>query len=230
MALTHDQFIKHGLGHYGSAPVKASTTIYDGGMVGLTSGYARAFVAGDTFIGHCAQGMINTVATDGACDVRILDGIYKLQVTVPSVAVTDVQALVYATDDGTYSLTGGVGTPVGRVVRYVAANTAVVQFDTTGVIQSAIYSAGGTNTVTLKAYDVDATAWVDAVKVSGHATVPTVAIAPAGTSLGFFGKTPATQAANIVACATNETSGSNIAPVVVSLLAAVKSFGLIATN
>lgn len=244
MALTKDSFLKHCLGDFEHYPVKASSTIYEGGMVGLDSGYARALVAGDQFAGHAFQGVIETTAANGGCNVKVLSGSYKLQVAITGVAVTDVGKDVYASDDATYVLTAA-GTKVGKVVRYVAANTAVVEFETANVAGTTITSGVGADitlasaddvfiktgpaaadVIKLQAYDIDATAYVDAVTVSAHATVPTIAIAPAGTSLGFFGKTPATQQALIADPTTDATS---LVAKVASLIDAMQVFGLVAT-
>ncbi len=237
MALSRDTVLKQCFGHFESYPCAASQTIYEGGMVGDNgSGYAVPYTSGLQFLGHAYQGVISST-TAGAEYVKVFSGNYRLEVTVPSVAITDKGQAVYATADGTYSLTGGIGGNVGTVVRYVGSNTAVVEFNPIVGVQpemeaSVIQSIGGTNTVKIQGYDVDGSAWVTGVEVKGHATVPAVFIANAATgmTLSFFGKAAgATQAANIVACATNETSGSNISPLVVSLITAMKNFGLVAT-
>lgn len=244
MALSKDTSIKHCLGDFEQYPVKASSTIYEGGMVGLDSGYARALVAGDQFAGHCFQGAVETTAANGGCNVKVLSGTYKLQVTVTGVAVTDIGKDVYATDDATYALTA-TGTKVGKVVRYVTTNTAIVEFSTANVAGMTITSGVGSDitlasaddvfikagsaaadAVKLQVYDIDATAYVDAIALAGHATVPTIAIAPAGTALGFFGKTPATQQAVI---ADPSTDATNIVAAVASVIDVMQAFGLVAT-
>lgn len=112
--------------HY---PVLASATIYESGAVGLSSGYARALVAGDTFLGHAEAKAVETTAVNGGVDVQVRVGKYRLKVTLASVAVTDVGKEVYMSDDSTYTLTQGSNSYVGRVVQYVASNTCVVEFD-----------------------------------------------------------------------------------------------------
>lgn len=129
MALAQNTPIVHELGDYNELPVAASTNIYEGAMVGMnSSGYCRGLVAGDLFCGHAsAQADNSAVATNGAKRVKTLKGRYALQVTLASVAVTDVGKVVYASDDGTLSLSAGK-TAVGRVLRYVTTNTCVVEF------------------------------------------------------------------------------------------------------
>lgn len=114
-----------------SVPIKASTEIFLGAAVGMTSGYARQLVAGDTFAGFAEQHVNNTVATDGAARMPVLArGQVKLSVT--SVAVTDIGADVYASDSQTFVLAAGPGnTFIGKVLRFVSSGVAIVAFDTT---------------------------------------------------------------------------------------------------
>lgn len=117
-------------GMFNDVPVKASTKIYQGAMVGLTSGYARGLVAGDRFVGHAYEQADNSaVATDGYINCKVRSGKYRLKVTISSVAVTDVGKEVYGSADNTYTLTKSTNTLVGRVVRYVTTDTCVVEFD-----------------------------------------------------------------------------------------------------
>jgi hypothetical protein len=129
MALSADSPIKKSLGEYAELPVATATTIYEGAMVGLTAGYARGLVAGDPFQGHAEKQVVNAGA-DGAKKVRVLRGIYSLEVTIASIAVTDVGSPVYASADGTLTLTAGANSLVGVVEQYVATNTCVVRFTT----------------------------------------------------------------------------------------------------
>jgi hypothetical protein len=110
-------------------PVYTGSTIYEGSMVGVivASGYARAYVSGDIFVGHCREKVINAGAS-GSVNVSVLRGSYRLRVTLASVAITDVGKHVYASDDATYTLTQGTGNGVGVVHRYVTTNTCVVEF------------------------------------------------------------------------------------------------------
>ncbi len=128
MALSADTPRVYELGDINSVPVKASTTIYEGAAVGLTSGYARGLVAGDDFVGFAERQADNSaVATDGAINCRVKSkGIATL--TITGVAVTDVGQPVYASDDGTFTLTQGSNSYIGNVYRYVGANTAQVAF------------------------------------------------------------------------------------------------------
>ncbi len=115
-------------GDTNSLPIKASTEIWLGSAVGLTSGYARQLTAGDTFVGFADAHVNNTVASDGAATIPVRRrGL--IQLTITSVAVTDVGSDVYASDGATFTLTASTNTLIGKVHRYVAANTAIVAFE-----------------------------------------------------------------------------------------------------
>lgn len=128
MALSADTPRDYELGDINSVPVKASTKIYEGAAVGLTSGYARGLVAGDDFVGFAERQADNSaVATDGNINCRVISkGIAKL--TITGVAVTDVGLPVYASADGTFTLTQGSNSYIGNVYRYVTTDTAMVAF------------------------------------------------------------------------------------------------------
>lgn len=126
-ALSADTRLIEEVGEYDELPVKASAVIYRGSAVGLTSGYARPLNAGDIFMGH-AFAAITGGSSDGDVKVKVRRGRYRLQVTLSSVAVTDVGKPVYMSADDTYTLTATSNSRVGKVVRYVAANTCIVEF------------------------------------------------------------------------------------------------------
>lgn len=128
MALSADTPRAYELGTVNKVPVSASTLIYEGAAVGITSGYARGLVAGDDFLGFARGRADNSaVATDGAIGCEVYSkGLIEL--TITGVAVTDVGLPVYASADGTFTLTQGSNSYIGLVYRYVKANTAVVAF------------------------------------------------------------------------------------------------------
>jgi len=116
-----------------SLPVAASTTIVLGDMLSVnSSGYINDLQAGETFVGHAIEAADNSAGADGVMRVKVRCGQYAKQVTLTSVAVTDVGDSVYASDDSTLSLTASTNSQVGAVRAYVAANTALVEFDTCG--------------------------------------------------------------------------------------------------
>jgi predicted RecA/RadA family phage recombinase len=128
MALTANIVRPFGWGNVTQYPVLASQTIYEGSAVGLSSGYARALAAGDIFLGFAAGKVVEATAANGGAVVQVFRaGI--VDVTITSVAVTDVGKAVYASDDGTFTLTQGSNTYIGRVEKYVTTNTASVVFE-----------------------------------------------------------------------------------------------------
>jgi len=120
------------LGEINSLPVLASTKIYEGAAVGLSSGYARGLVAGDRFQGFAIERADNSaVAISGAINVKVRsEG--KIKATLTSVAVADVGSKVYMSADGTFTLTSSGNSQVGHVHRYVTTNTCVIKFYVTG--------------------------------------------------------------------------------------------------
>lgn len=138
MALSQDTPVELVIGDKNIIPAGAGEVVYEGSMVGesdgdtgqATAGYGEALVAGDTFVGHAIDGVDNTGGADGDKDIQVRHGIYRLQVTLTGVAISDVGATVYASDDATLTLTAGSNSTVGKVARYVSANTCVVEFNT----------------------------------------------------------------------------------------------------
>lgn len=127
MALSADLARPFETGPINTLPVKASATIYRGSAVGLSSGYARALVAGDAFQGFADAQVVEATAANGGAYVNVITkGL--VEATITSVAVTDVGSAVYMSADGTFTLTKGSNSFVGNVYRYVAANTCIVAF------------------------------------------------------------------------------------------------------
>lgn len=118
------------IGDTGSYPIIASDIIYDGAAVGDNgSGYARPLVAADPFLGFCYSQCDNSSGAAGAKYVDVWKrGAVKLSVT--GAVITDVGRAVYATDDNTFVLIGPTAsTFIGRIVRFVSAGVAIVEFD-----------------------------------------------------------------------------------------------------
>lgn len=108
-------------------PVKASSTIYEGSAVGASAGYARALVAADQFLGFALAKAVGGTS-DG--DVRVnVRSAGRVQLTVTA-AVTDIGADVYASDDGTFTLTATSNSFVGKIHRWVSSTVSIVSFDT----------------------------------------------------------------------------------------------------
>ncbi len=112
--------------------VAAAETIYKGAFVGLNpAGYAKPFVPGDLLVGIAYEQKDNASGAAGALKVRVItEG--DAQLTLASVALTDVGKPVYATDDNTISLTGHPDAYVGRIINYVTTNTCLVRLKAFG--------------------------------------------------------------------------------------------------
>jgi hypothetical protein len=234
MSLTKDTALKQVQGDLG-LPVLASTTIYQGKAVGLSSGYARQLVAGDRFVGHAFDKSDNSSGANGDINVQVLTGRYRLQVPVTGAsAVTDHDKPVYMSDAETYTLTKSTNSLVGKVVKWVSSTNCVVEFDTLLGLMETV-SAGGIATVTddillangkalktdttdahtlvIQGYDVDGSTRPAMVTVTnGNAPTVTISNTPAN-GVGFFGKaTPATQRAHVSDVATNLATDSTNTP------------------
>ena len=136
MALSADEPRKYASGVPGllaSLPVAASTTLYEGAALGLTSTHARAFTDGDTFLGFAIRKADNSAgaAADIAVEVRTR-GIVKL--TVAGSGSSAPGAAVYATADNTFSITdSGSDTQIGKLHQQVDDTAWLVYFESTPV-------------------------------------------------------------------------------------------------
>jgi len=131
MALTADTVLTEVIDKHSESPILSAATIYEGAMLGDSSGYVRGLVAGDKFRGHSLEYVVNPSGGDRT--VEHLTGKYRLKVTLSGVLITDVKRLVYASADDTLTFTATGNSYVGTVVRYVTTNTAIVEFDTGGL-------------------------------------------------------------------------------------------------
>lgn len=130
MALAADTILPIEEGIYNEIPVAATTKIYEGAVVSLSSGYAKGYAGTDTiFLGIAARQADNSAGGAGAITVKVQKNHHYRQVTLTGVAITNVGAAVYASDDGTFTLTASTNLPVGKVSRFVATNTCVVKFE-----------------------------------------------------------------------------------------------------
>jgi hypothetical protein len=113
--------------YYNTLPVKASSTIYEGSAVGLTAGYARALVAADEFAGFATAKAVGGNA-DGDVNVSVKSR-GRVQLSITSIAVTDIGQTVYASADGTFTLTAIGNSKIGKVVRWVETGVVIVEFE-----------------------------------------------------------------------------------------------------
>ena len=130
MALTANTPLTFIRGEQSEYP-QAAAVVYEGAILGDNgSGYARCLVAGDPFVGHSMEYYDNSAGSAGDNKIKRMRGRYRLEVTITSVAITDVGKAVYASADDTLTLTAGANSRVGVVERYVTTNTAIVDFQT----------------------------------------------------------------------------------------------------
>jgi len=131
--LAKDTPRNYGQGIMNDLPVIASDIIYEGAMVGENaSGYSRPLVAGDPFQGVCVRQADNSTGNAGDIDVRV-----KASGILSNMAVTGAAAVtmndfppVYASDDGTLTVTAGGNSLVGNVLRWISAAVCDVSFST----------------------------------------------------------------------------------------------------
>ena len=157
--LTADNRRSRVLGNTAAHGAVASDVIYEGAAVGDNgSGYARPLVAGDPFLGFAVNQCDNAAGSAGDKDVQVDQaGCYEL--SVGSLAITDVGKDVYASDDDTFTLTEGSNTRIGRVVQFISSGKGVVEFCAAGSrVTGLTDNSGGTASDTLAVISDGATA------------------------------------------------------------------------
>ncbi len=133
MALTKDTELIQELGDVNEIGVLAAAKIFEGAAVSLeATGFARPLAITDVFLGFAESKADNTSGLDGAINVRLLTR-GRVKLAVAALAITDVGADVYATDDGTFTLVVATNLKVGRCVRFIATGIGIVAFDAQAV-------------------------------------------------------------------------------------------------
>ena len=112
---------------YQDYPVVASDIIYEGAIVGISSGYARPLQAGDTYLGVAVETVDNSAGAAGAKNVRVATTIPFVMDVAGVSDVTSVTLPVYASDDDTLTLTEGSNSLVGIVMSYISGASCVIQ-------------------------------------------------------------------------------------------------------
>lgn len=111
-------------------PMIASDIIYEGAAVGIVtaSGHARPLVAADAFAGFAEAKADNSSGLAAAKNVRVVSkGLIELPIA--SLAITNIGAAVYASDDNTFTLVSTSNTKIGKVHRFVSSGVGVVAFE-----------------------------------------------------------------------------------------------------
>jgi hypothetical protein len=94
--------------------VAATTTIYKGSAVGLTSGYCRQLVAADVFVGFAEEKVDNSAGSAGDKKVSLRRRGF-VNGTIGSIAVTDIGSAVSMSDGDTFTLTTLSNSSIGYV-------------------------------------------------------------------------------------------------------------------
>lgn len=129
MALSADTPRVYAVGEIESYPVAASVTIYEGSAIGENgSGYARPLTAADPFLGFAVRGVSGeSAAGTNRVEVKTRG---RIQLSISALAVTaNDRPAVYASDDGTFTLTASSNSLIGYVSRWVSTGVAIVEFD-----------------------------------------------------------------------------------------------------
>ena len=129
-----DRYIDEELAEH---PIKGSVKLFNGAIVGrdATTGLARPLVAGDAVLGISHGEYDNSAGADGALKCRVFArGRFK----VPLSAVqTNVGAVIYATDDATFSLVSN-NSPVGKLQELSDAGYVILQLHTESMTDTVV--------------------------------------------------------------------------------------------
>lgn len=130
MALSQNTQRPFEIGDINEFPVLTNVKCYEGAFVTIqaSSGYARPCTAGDAGAGFALEPADNTGGASGAINVRVREW-GKVQVAIAGLAITDIDKPVFASDDGTFTLTATGNSFVGIVSRFVSTGVGVVEFD-----------------------------------------------------------------------------------------------------
>lgn len=111
-------------------PVQASVKVIEGGALSFdASGNVGPLLNTETFIGFAEDEADNSSGAAGAILARLrLKGAIKL-VVVGVTGTGDIDAAVFATDDGTFTLTTAGGSQIGKVARHISSTTVIVEFE-----------------------------------------------------------------------------------------------------
>ena len=144
--------------------VAASKTIHKGAFLGLDSnGYVQPLVAGNSCAGIAYEAMDNSGGSNGDKSVRsytIGDFLHALA----GVAQSKIGDAVFASDDGTLTLTAAGNSFVGKCVDIPASGEIILRLQTLAKT-SPVYAV--TNGTPDRAYDADTVAVAELADVVG---------------------------------------------------------------
>ena len=112
------------LGQATALRVAAGSILFQGAAIGDNGeGQARSLQAGDCFLGFSED----TACSDAITWVRVLTS-GSVELEVAGLKASSLQAVVYASDDSNFTLSGFPNSPIGRVHRITESGTAIVAF------------------------------------------------------------------------------------------------------
>lgn len=126
MALAADTPRIYEIGDLNELVVASGVTIYEGAFVFALKADGTAVVASPAISTHAFAGIAERGAVAGE-NVRVKEA-GKVQMPVTGASAASVGAIVYASDDGTLTLTASTNVPVGVVHRHVSSTTCIVAF------------------------------------------------------------------------------------------------------
>ena len=118
-----------------------SNEFFRGAAVGLDAGdqFAQPLEDGDVFMGICLENkVIGSAGGVERIDVQI-GGAFELPLA--AVATADIAKAVFATDDGTYTLTETANSSVGRIIDVPVTGTCIVLLKKPGEALAAAQTA-----------------------------------------------------------------------------------------
>ena len=136
MALSADTPRTYELGDINELTVAASVTVYEGAFVFALKADGTAVVASPAISTHAFAGIAIEKATAGN-RVRVKDR-GKVVMPVTGASAASVGTIVYASDDGTLTLTASTNVPVGYVSRHITSTTCLVEFRATAERDTAL--------------------------------------------------------------------------------------------
>lgn len=123
-------FTPGGEGAYNTLTVAASQKLYQGEAVSPDAGGdIQTLNAGDSFEGFVDGQVDNTTGGDGDKSVLLLQkGILHNTPVTGVTGVGDVGSTVYMSDGGTFTLTEGSNSDIGKVIRYLSGTSVDIEF------------------------------------------------------------------------------------------------------
>ena len=118
------------LGDDNHIPMIAADIIYEGAAVGIVSasGHARPLTSADAFAGFAKYKVDNSEGAAAAKNIEVVKR-GQVELSIASLAITDIGAAVYASDDDTFTLSSSSTVFIGFVKRFVSSGVGVVEFN-----------------------------------------------------------------------------------------------------